>query len=58
MAREATKEYRGSAWHLFDAEVANTSVPDKPSVYEVRADFKFGRLKLTEETLLPISKRE
>ena len=45
MAREATKEYRWSAWHLFDAEVANTSVPDKPGVYEVRADFEFGRLK-------------
>ena len=45
MAREATKEYRWSAWHLSDAEVANTSVPDKPGVYEVRADCEFGRLK-------------
>lgn len=45
MAREATKEYRWSAWHLFNAEVVNTSVPDQPGVYEVRTDCEFGRLK-------------
>lgn len=45
MARDATKEYRWSAWHPFNVEVANTSVPDKPGVYEVRSDVEFGRLK-------------
>lgn len=44
MAREPTKGYRWSAWYPFDTEVANISVPDKPGVYEVRADVEFGRL--------------
>ena len=43
MARETTTDYRWSPWHLCDAEVADTSVPDKPGLYEVRADFEFGR---------------
>lgn len=45
MAKEPTKDYRWSAWHPFDTEVVNTSVPDKPGVYEVRSDVEFGRLK-------------
>ncbi len=45
MAREATKQNRWSAWYLFNVAVANTSVPDQPGVYEVRADCEFGRVK-------------
>ena len=45
MAKEATKKYRWSAWHSFDAEIAGISVPAEPGVYEVRAALEFGRIK-------------
>jgi hypothetical protein len=34
-----------SEWYPIDLQSVTALVPDKPGVYEVRADFEFGRLK-------------
>lgn len=45
MANEALRPYSWSTWHHFNAELARTTVPDEPGVYELRTDYEIGRLK-------------
>ena len=42
--KEGQMNHQWSPWYRLDDEVAKTNVPDKPGIYEIGANFEFGRL--------------
>ena len=39
------EELDWTAWYPLQAQPLAVNVPDKPGIYEIRADYKFGRLR-------------
>ncbi len=45
MDNKSFGNYQWSRWFSLDDGAAKQNVPDKPGIYEVRANFEFGRLR-------------
>jgi hypothetical protein len=45
MDNEFFEGYKWSKWYRLGDEAAKEDIPEKPGIYEIRADFEFGRLK-------------